>query len=652
MAISILINNGMYLDLRREYVALDYQIFDLASLETRQGTFSNDFEIPDTAHNRQALGFATVQNTQGTDLTTSTRIPAIVYQNNIMISSGFVQINDRSKEINITYFGDNVDVFALMRDKKLNEINLNHLRHTYTAANIISSFSNTTGYIYLPIDYGLFTSRAAMEIDEREIFPSIYFPEIVTGIFKSIGYKVEGTIFNRALFKKSVVNFVNTEFGLSQEFVDSKSFYVFGTAQTIGAGATVQFNFTDQIDNFPTKTYDNDLFNLTTDRYTADDDYQINITFGYDNRAFINLNGSVTRPTLIIRKNGVTVASSTSTSISEDIVVTNTDYIEAYVTNNHGSSIQLPAFFYGEVSKDIVTGSVVFPETALPDVSMVDFIKYVLFRFVGVMTTDNFSKTVYLNQFNDLKNNGVDDWSSKIDLSKKITTSYTEVVSSYAKRNLANYTIDDNDFLQTEYNGSNTLTFGSGEFTIDNDFIEGEKTIFETPFSSTLSHKSFSANEYLIPYIPRHIEEGEINLAEPRVMTVYGAVALGQLNTNPAATLDIMGTTTTTVPFAYFYKSTLGFDADDFKESLAFGVQNVFAPNDLGAVETDYLEIIRILNNPEVKKAYLKLNQIDIVNLNHLKKKYMERFGGYFYLNLIEQYDATGDSVMCELIKM
>jgi hypothetical protein len=43
MAISIQVNSDSYLDfLNREFVGLNYQIFDLGNLETRTGTFSND----------------------------------------------------------------------------------------------------------------------------------------------------------------------------------------------------------------------------------------------------------------------------------------------------------------------------------------------------------------------------------------------------------------------------------------------------------------------------------------------------------------------------------------------------------------------------------------------------------------------------------
>jgi hypothetical protein len=573
-----------------------------------------------------------------------------------MISKGVVQVNGYDKdEVDITFFGDNIDVFELIKGKKLREIDLSNLRHTYTAGNITGSFTNESGYIYLPIDYGLFTDRASMTIASGEIYPAIFLPDVLTAVFKLIGYKVEGSLLNRALFKKSVLPFGNNVFGYSKEFVESKNFYVDNlTPFTIGAGLTVKHDFNRELDTSLGSVFGgNDLFNLTTERYTADDDYQINLIYDYDFRVFTRLNGAVAAPTISIKKNGVTIATAPSNVkiISVTTTLNSGDYLEAYVQNNHSGSITFGGTFTGNVSQNFVTGSVIYPETVLPDMEITDFLKWVLFRFLGVLSIDPFSKTCYLNQFNDLKNNDVDDWSDKVDLSRTVDTNYNKLLSKFGKVNVAKYKEDDKDVYQTNYNVDNDYPFGSGTFEINNDFIEGEKTIFETKFSPTFLINSFDANQLLIPYIPRHLpDDDDINVPEPRVLTVYGNLDISQFS--QVTSISILGSTVTSIPFSYFYKSIYGFEVDDFKESLAFGVQNIFAPNDLGAFESDYLQLINILQTPSVKRAYLKLNQIDMVNLDFLKKKYFERFGGYFYLNIIEDYDGSGDSVKCELIKL
>jgi hypothetical protein len=665
--VSILIEEtGEYLDLQREFVGLNYQIYDLGNIDTRTGTFSNDFKIPNTAHNRAALGNATQSNILQGTLTPYSGITARCFQNNISISKGYIQINDTDKNtIDITFYGDNVDIFELIRDKSIRDVDLTSLRHVYDAATVISSFSNTSGYIYLVSDYGLFTERITNDIVSGEIFPSIFFMDVLTAMFKDIGYKIDGTLLNRALLKKSVLPFVNHTFGFSSEFVNSKSFYVnngqigpiVGNTFTIASGATVIHQFSGYGGGSLGAGYDNDLFNLTTDRYTADADYQITVRYLCDFRNFSDMNGpGVARPTFYVRKNGIVVATSAAGFMGVTYTATMEagDYLEFYVRNNHGSTITFNGTATGTVSQTFVDGSIVYPETVLPDISQVDFLKFILFRFQGVLTVDQFTKTVYLNQFNDIKNKPTEDWGSKVDLAENPVTNYSSILKSYGKTNIAKFTEDDNDSYQEEYNSNNTYPFGSGRFTISNAFLEEEKTIFETPFSPTFIIESFDDNKLLIPYLPRFLDPADttqINVPEPRMLTVYGKVDITDINQG-LTSLDILGTNVTEIPFAYFYKSTFGFEVDDFKESMAFGVQNIPNANDLGAFESDYLYLIEILQNPEIKRAYLRLNQIDMVNLDFLKKKYFERFGGYFYLNIIENYDASGDSVECEIIKI
>src|SRR5690606_36363542 len=125
----------------------------------------------------------------------------------------------------------------------------------------------------------------------------------------------------------------------------------------------------------------------------------------------------------------------------------------------------------------------------------------------------------------------------------------------------------------------------------------------------------------------------EINVPVPRCLTVYGLVDLVQIS--DITSLIIMGQNVTEIPFSYFYKESYGWGIDNIKESLAFGYQNIPFANDYGAFETDYFDLIETLNNPNVIRAYLRINQLDIINMKFLQKKYMEKFGGYFYLNLM-----------------
>jgi hypothetical protein len=657
MSFSISVNDEFLNLEKKEFIGISFEEFDLGALETRTNSSSNDFKIPNTAYNRRVLGYAPVDNIASSTYTPWNVIPARIFQNNIQIDAGVIQVNKTDKDsIDITFYGSGIDLFNLLKGRKLRDIDLSDYRHIYNATNVINSFSNTSGYIYLPIDYGLFTDRSSLSISSGEIYPAVYISTLMERMLRDIGWKVDGSLLNRALYKKSVIPFINETFGFSEGFVQEKSYYVYNPSFTIAPSTTIKFNFTNTLSEFSGVTYGNELFNLTTDRYTADENYEITLFFGFNYQKFFTDNPGVgATPRLSIKKNGAIVAGPvTAAGIQHTLTLSTSDYIELEITNQDPSnSIRVYGSSHGEVSGEFQAGSQIFFETVLPDIEQIDFLKWVLVRFLGVLKVDNYSKTVYLNHFDDIRNNDVDDWSNKVDISRGIETDYTKVVSSYARNNYLKYTIDENDYYQTVYNSNNAVPFGSGLFALDNDFLENEKTLFETKFSGTFLIDSFDTHNVKLPYIPRHInpdDATEINIAEPRVLTVYGTIPLIQFSAT--TTMTILGTSVSSVPFAYFYKPTLGFSVDDFKESLAFGAQNIFAPNDLGALETDYASLLGILQTPNSKTAYMKLNQIDIANLDFSKRKYIERFGGYFYLNRIEDYDGSGDSAKCELVKL
>ena len=61
-----------------------------------------------------------------------------------------------------------------------------------------------------------------------------------------------------------------------------------------------------------------------------------------------------------------------------------------------------------------------------------------------------------------------------------------------------------------------------------------------------------------------------------------------------------------------------------------------------------------ILNKPVLVKAYVKLNEVDIINLDFNKPKILSVDGVsfYFLLNKINQYKGDGSSTECELLLM
>ena len=150
--VSLKINNE-FVDLKGgEEIAITFQNNDVGDISTRNGSYSTSYSIPTTNHNISLLGY--INNLGVISLTNpSKRYTAELYNKGSFLKSGFIKVNSVSKDdINITFYGDNVSWFELIKDKKLNELNLSEFNHNWTALNIIDTWAESwtweNGYTY------------------------------------------------------------------------------------------------------------------------------------------------------------------------------------------------------------------------------------------------------------------------------------------------------------------------------------------------------------------------------------------------------------------------------------------------------------------------------------------------------------------------
>ena len=68
----------------------------------------------------------------------------------------------------------------------------------------------------------------------------------------------------------------------------------------------------------------------------------------------------------------------------------------------------------------------------------------------------------------------------------------------------------------------------------------------------------------------------------------------------------------------------------------------------------DYsVDLINILQRLKIVKCEIRLNILDIINLNYFYPIYIDEFNSYFFLSKISQFDYTSnDSTSVELIKL
>jgi hypothetical protein len=236
-----------------------------------------------------------------------------------------------------------------------------------------------------------------------------------------------------------------------------------------------------------------------------------------------------------------------------------------------------------------------------------------------------------------------DDWSSKLDINRlQELEQIEEGLNSVLK---FDYAKDENDDNLISFRQTYNTYFANKETLLDNEFLKGSKNVANLPYAPTLMDFTVSGTIYA----PKMFNDGFTKELEPRVL-IYDGLQSGNW------TFD--GNAETQYPFAYFYKNVstpqdISLSFINLKD-ISVGLQQNdlgLVQNDLGLVDRYYREQIRQINDGRIYTCYLKLNPIDIINLDFRKPKLIN--GVYYYLNKIEDYLAGKDvSTKVELIQV
>jgi hypothetical protein len=631
--------DGEYLDLyRNEVIAQTFAVNEIGSLETRQGGFSNDFDLPISSKNRRLLGFP--DDINSFDRKPYERVEAVLEDgsNNIY---GYLRIlNVQGKNCTARFLTDNVNWFSLIKDRSIRDLDLSEFDHVYNQANIIASFENTEGYIYPLIDYqGAFRDRLAFEVDVTEMFPSVYVHTIVSQIFKEIGWKIEGELISDPLFNRLVLPFSGEGLSRDTAYISENTTQVFkDTDQAVSGIGSQEINWQGA--------------NPDVEISTPTDAYNIELRIGLEVT-------SGTIATIEVKVDALTAyfgVEAYDAPFSGIVTINITDQI---IESGQVITVLVSAFSASATIFASTTSLTVFPVTnavanyniqvasTLPDISQEDFMTYLAFAFGIVPQANVLSKTVSFDYFRSISKNLINaiNWSSKIDVSNSPAIDFTDLVLPYKSVSIIGYEDDDDDLELVTYKAETNTTFGQGTINIENEHLSGTGTIYESPFAPMINVNSFN-NTIYIPQI-----FGQI----PRIGIIALGLEASELTLNNHEILVVTQEneyfmTSNEIPFLWFAKTSYVDSVDSYTDSLAF--TQIAFPNVIGKPLIDvYLQdYINILNTPKVLSQRIKLTSVDIAALNFLTPIYIDRFKSYFYLNKINDYQ--GGITDCELVKI
>lgn len=512
--------NGEYLDFNGD-IEIESQIKLFEDIESVNGDFSYEIEIQDNGHNRKALGIPRADTVKSIYQSVPSEV---IDDTGQTIYRGHLQVNRISGGfISSTFYSGNTEWFAQL-SQPMSSLPLYRYDVDLDPGGVYPSMFVDEGLVFPVLDAGALVTRSFTSMKIEDFVPCFYVKTLFNEIFNPLGIKLQGDFIEDATFKKLVV----AANGRSQEDIESRSSYAKNTSSQSITGVD-QILFQDD-STFPFN--DGSLNNFQSSTYTADVRMRVNLKFSIGVAA-VGLGSFSTK--IRVRINGVSYKVYTNTDLAVQDYTLNKeieisldagDILEIYgdqdtatVMNiNEGATIKItPIFVYR-----------VFGNSSVPNWTQLQFVSNVLRLFNVLPSYNPTSKTLTLDLFNNIKAKEYVDISNEIVIDE---IDFSTLVSDYAKNNIFTYQESDDEDLR-EYNISNFISYGSGNLTIDNDYIENDTTIVESDFTSPITYLNgaFDMSMERINFV--ELSEG----VERDITSVSDASGVARFNISNAST--------------------------------------------------------------------------------------------------------------------
>jgi hypothetical protein len=252
-------------------VQLSFAIDDVANFSSRETGFSKTIILPGTGRNNQIFGYIYDLGSFNYESPNNANIGSVfnvaqtsraeLRLNGLLVLKGVFRITNIVKDKDIieyegALFGEMSGFIAQIGNSKLEQLNFSEYNHSYTIANITSSWDiiNGSGYYYPLIDYGTY-SEDKINYDYRTLRPALYVKEYIDKIFEESEYTYESDFFNSSFFKKLIIP------NNSKELRTLNS-------RILQVNAITILTTTDKIINFDTNTFLGDFTTSDNKVYT------------------------------------------------------------------------------------------------------------------------------------------------------------------------------------------------------------------------------------------------------------------------------------------------------------------------------------------------------------------------------------------------
>lgn len=447
------------------------------------GDFSYQFDAPDIAENRRKLGIYDISNL-------SNLFPeASIESKNIPIHIGNLRIEGiEDGLITLSFFSGNTNWFKSLTGR-VYDIDLSQFKiplvNTSPSATLVDTWDNTEGIIFPLLDRGKLFDWASRRLSTGDFLAMTYLKDIVRGIFTHHGFKVNGELFNDALFNTTIVGSANP-FDISFPFNTGMSAYP-------GKTASQTINTTPAIVTFPITTYPFhngtwSPWDISVSRYTAQQDVDLSIKIDAKFTAVVTY-------TFELRINGVEVETITGTdsAVSNGFNESNAirfdagDYFEVWGFIDIGSA----SITSGSLKVDVIRLPYIFPQYLLADMTQAEVISSVFLMLNVISDYDPFTKTVTCNLFRNIDKKESQDLSEYIN-SYKID--FIDILSDVSQHNYFQYQ-NSLSSMASDFRDVYELDFGAGDLRVFNEGLTRESSV-DSDFTGSFDYYNtkFGAN--------------------------------------------------------------------------------------------------------------------------------------------------------------
>ncbi len=500
-----------------ENINLTLQVDDVRDIESKNASYSKDFNLPATKNNNKFFEHYYNVDRYKTNFNVYKNVKTFLYSEDVLVLEGFLRllnVVDKNTEVtyNVVLFNDVANIIETLADATINDLDFTDIDHELTPLNIIQSWfgltvlsaGGTTDKVFYPLinDGQIYVDaeNLYMRSYQENYILNISLKYVIDKIFDYAGFSYDSGFFETDYFKDIFFDIGRND--NSSDFTDGTITATVGSG-TDSVGVNNGTNIGDSIEgatviDFVNESGDTDgNFNHDTSVFTAPYDCYLNIeytvkiynesTFQYGvlrlyandenlGQHFINEAVGAGNPTVETKTFTGSVFVANGDTLTLQWVAPMADLMIA----NADASLTLNIL-------DVSTSSKIKANRG--DIKLADILKDVVTAFNLTLESKQ-NNLLKIEPYYNFTTNNVLDWTKKIN-SNEFVIEPIEI----PKRIEFKHAEDSDDYYHERYKNAHNTIYGSQvlEFDVDSDEVNTiELNVFAAPFTKQLDNSNIN----------------------------------------------------------------------------------------------------------------------------------------------------------------